>query len=148
VREALVDRQRELAAGGGMVMVGRDIGTVVLPGADLKLYLTASTEERARRRTRELEDRGQPASYDAILADMRRRDAFDSGRAASPLRPAPDAVGVDGDRLTVEDEVALAVKLLERRARGCTSGDVPGDHGDNGASAGDTGSAAHRRREP
>jgi cytidylate kinase len=148
VRAALVDRQRELAAGGGMVMVGRDIGTVVLPEADLKLYLTASSEERARRRTRELEARGQTASYDAILADMRRRDALDSGRAAAPLRPAPDAVDVDGDRLTVEDEVALAVDLLERRAPGCTSSEVPGDNDENGDPAGEAGVAAHGRWEP
>jgi cytidylate kinase len=121
VREALTQRLRQFAArdgrgSGGLVMVGRDIGTVVLPGADLKLYLTAAVEERARRRCAELRARGQPAEYDAILADLRRRDAIDSARAAAPLRPAGDALHLDSDRLTVDDEVEFVLRQLARPA--------------------------------
>ena len=112
VRVVANQRLREIAREGGVVMVGRDIGTVVLPDADFKLYLTASGEERARRRCRELQARGLAADYEAILADMRRRDELDSGRATAPLRPAPDAVHLDSDELTVEQEVARVLELL------------------------------------
>lgn len=115
VRQALTERLRELAASGGMVMVGRDIGTVVLPHADLKLYLTASAEERARRRFLELSQRGQEADYEAILEDLRRRDRHDAGRAAAPMRPAEDAVHLDSDGLTVEEEVQFALGHLAPR---------------------------------
>ena len=116
VRAALIDQQRRLAAGGGIVMVGRDIGTVVLPDADLKIFLTASPQERARRRSREQAARGAPADYEEILADMRRRDAIDSGREAAPLRPAADAVVLDSDQMTVEEEVEFVLRLLAQRA--------------------------------
>lgn len=95
VREELVRRQREMAATGNVVMVGRDIGTVVVPDAPLKLYVTASPEERARRRWLERRKRGSKETYEAILADVRRRDGIDSSRAHSPLKAADDAIIID-----------------------------------------------------
>jgi cytidylate kinase len=119
VRRALVPRQRELAAAGGIVMAGRDIGTAILPDADLKLYLDASAEERARRRTQErgLDPDGPEAR--AILEDLRRRDAADSGRSVAPLRPADDARILRTDGNTREQTVALVVDAIraEERAR-------------------------------
>jgi cytidylate kinase len=117
VRRALVPQQRRVAAGGRVVMVGRDITTVVLPDADLKLYLDASVEERARRRWREVRARGKEASYEAVLASMRRRDEIDSHRAVSPLRVADDAVVVDTTDLSIEEVLAKARRLVEER--GC-----------------------------
>lgn len=112
VRDALLQRQRDLAASGGIVMAGRDIGTVVLPDADLKIYLDASVEERARRRA---EERGlDPESSEAaaILDALRRRDRLDASRAVAPLRIAPDAriVTTDGNRF--EDTVAAVVNAI------------------------------------
>ena len=115
VRRALVVQQRRTAAGGRVVMVGRDIGTVVLPDADLKLYLDASVEERARRRWREVRARGEAAEYEPILASMRRRDKIDSQRAVSPLRAAADAVVVDTTDMDIEEALAEAGRLVEER---------------------------------
>ena len=119
VRAALLERQRALAADGGIVMAGRDIGTVVLPDADLKLFLDASVEERARRRT---EERGlDPASDEAqaILAALRRRDELDSTRAVAPLRPAVDARIISTDGNTFEDTVdAVVGAIKDVEARG------------------------------
>jgi len=112
VRAALVPRQRALAEAGGIVMAGRDIGTDILPNADLKLYLDASAEERARRRT---EERGlDPDSDDAraILEDLRRRDAADTGRAVAPLRAAADAVIVRTDGNTRDETVRLVIDAI------------------------------------
>ena len=112
LRLALLDRQRALAADGGIVMAGRDIGTVVLPDADLKIFLDASVEERARRRTEErgLDPAGEEAA--AILAALRRRDELDSTRAVAPLRPAADAriISTDGNRF--EDTVEAVVNAI------------------------------------
>jgi len=116
VRRALVAQQRRVAAAGSVVMVGRDIGTVVLPGADLKLYLDAGVEERARRRWVEVRARGEEADYDAVLAAMRRRDRIDSRRAVSPLRVADDAFVVDTTDLAVEEVLAEVERLIEDRA--------------------------------
>jgi CMP/dCMP kinase len=102
VRHALAAQQRRIGLRGKVVMVGRDIGTVVLPEADLKIYLDASAEERARRRYREIIDRGGQADYEKILAGVRRRDEIDSTRTVSPLRMAEDAVLVDSDKLDAE----------------------------------------------
>jgi cytidylate kinase len=99
VRQALAAQQRRIGLRGQIVMVGRDIGTVVLPEADLKIYLDASAEERARRRYKELVERGHRADYEKILAGVRRRDEIDSTRAVSPLRMAEDAVRIDSDKL-------------------------------------------------
>lgn len=115
VRQALVAQQRRIAAGGRVVMVGRDIGTVVLPEADLKVYLDAGVEERARRRWREMRERGEDADYDAVLAAMRRRDGIDSNRRVSPLRPAADAVIVDTTGLSIEEVLARVEKLVGER---------------------------------
>ena len=113
VRRAMVPQQRRVAASGRVVMVGRDIGTVVLPDADLKLYLDASVEERARRRWREMQARGEEADYEAVLGSMRRRDDIDSNREASPLRVAADAVVVDTTDMSIEAVLAETERLIE-----------------------------------
>lgn len=114
VRLALTAQQRRIGLRGRVVMVGRDIGTVVLPEADLKIYLDASAEERARRRYLEIVNRGETADYQAILAGVRKRDEIDSGRAVAPLRPAEDAILLDSDKLTA-DEVFARVEALCRK---------------------------------
>ena len=108
VRVIMVANQRAIAEQGGVVMAGRDIGTVVLPDAPLKIYLDASVEERAGRRFREQRDQGLEVSYDQVLDDLRRRDDLDGQRATSPLRPAADAHKIDTDGLTPE-EIADAI---------------------------------------
>jgi cytidylate kinase len=113
VRLALASQQRRIGLRGRVVMVGRDIGTVVLPEADLKIYLDASAEERARRRNKEVLQRGGSAEYEQILAGVRMRDEIDSHRAHSPLRPAGDAVILDSDKLNA-DEVFAKVEALCR----------------------------------
>jgi cytidylate kinase len=105
VRAVLLGIQRALGARGGVVAEGRDIGTVVFPDAGAKFFLTASEEERARRRVAELVGRGQPADFAQTLAEMRARDTRDSTRAVSPLRPADDAVHVDSTGLTIDEVV-------------------------------------------
>jgi cytidylate kinase len=128
LRAALLERQRTLAAeSGGIVMAGRDIGTVVLPDADLKIFLDASVEERARRRT---EERGlDPDSSEArfILAQLRRRDELDSHRAVAPLRPADDAVHILTDGNTFEQTVAAVVAAI--RAAGAVGAGGKGARG-------------------
>ena len=114
VRAALTAQQRNIGLRGKVVMVGRDIGTVVLPEAQVKIYLDASAEERARRRYQELVDRGEPASYKVILAAMRQRDQFDSTREVAPLRPAEDAVVVDSDKLDAEQVLERVMEILQR----------------------------------
>ncbi len=111
VRRALTIQQRRIGLRGRVVMVGRDIGTVVLPEADLKVYLDASPEERARRRYLEIINRGETADYEQILAGVRKRDEIDSGRAVAPLRPAEDAVILDSDQLDA-DQVFARVEAL------------------------------------
>jgi CMP/dCMP kinase len=111
VRRALSQQQRRIGQRGRVVMVGRDIGTVVLPEADLKIYLDASAEERARRRFNEIIARGEQADFDEILSKVRMRDEIDSTRAVAPLRPAEDAVILDSDKMSV-DEVFMRVKEL------------------------------------
>jgi cytidylate kinase len=111
VRNALTERMREIARRGRVVMVGRDIGTVVIPDADLKLYVIASARERAQRRWLELREKGKDVQYEDILAGIRRRDQIDSHRAAAPLRPAPDAILFDTTELTIEQMFAEAKTL-------------------------------------
>ncbi len=118
VRTRLVQRQRELADGPGSVVVeGRDIGTVVLPDADVKIFLTASAEERARRRDQQNVSNGLPGDYETVLADVRRRDHLDSTRAVSPLRAADDAIVVDSSDMTEAEVVAHLRDLVEQRAQ-------------------------------
>jgi cytidylate kinase len=111
VRKALSAQQRRIGLRGHVVMVGRDIGTVVLPEADLKIYLDASAEIRAKRRYDEVVNRGGSADYDAILANVRERDRIDSTRAVAPLTAAEDAIRLDSDSLDAE-QVFLKVKAL------------------------------------
>ena len=118
VRQRLVQLQRQLAAGEGSVVVeGRDIGTVVLPDADVKFFLTASAETRARRRNDQNVVSGLGDDYDAVLADVRRRDHLDSTRAVSPLRVADDAIVVDTSEMTEAQVVSHLVDVVQQRAR-------------------------------
>ena len=113
VRKALSEQQRRIGMRGKVVMVGRDIGTVVLPDADLKIYLDASAEERAKRRYNEIIARGEPADYDEILRKVIERDRIDSTRAVAPLRPADDAILIDSDELDVEQVFAHVLSLCK-----------------------------------
>jgi len=120
VRAALVAFQRDFAHGPrGAVLDGRDIGTVICPDADVKLYVTASPEVRARRRTDELLAKGRAVDYEAILAEVKARDERDSGRAEAPLRPADDAVVIDTSALGPGEVLAKALSVVEnwRQAR-------------------------------
>ncbi|WP_349369433.1 (d)CMP kinase [Salinarimonas sp.] len=121
VRAALLDRQRDFAAQEpGAVLDGRDIGTVVCPEAAVKLFVTASPEERARRRHRELVDRGDAPPYESVLADIRARDARDTGRASAPLRQAQDAILLDTTELDIDAALARAIAVVEE-VRGASS---------------------------
>jgi cytidylate kinase len=118
VRTRLVQKQRELAAGESSVVVeGRDIGTVVLPDADVKFFLTASAETRATRRNDQNIASGLGDDYEAVLADVRRRDHLDSTRAVSPLRPADDAIVVDTSEMTESAVISRLSQVVEERAR-------------------------------
>ncbi|NPA92091.1 MAG: (d)CMP kinase [Chloroflexi bacterium] len=112
VRHALLAKQREIGQRGKVVMVGRDIGTVVMPDADLKIYLDASPEERARRRYKERLARGEPASYEQILRAVYYRDELDRNRQASPLRPAEDAIIINTDGLDADQVFQRAMELI------------------------------------
>ena len=115
VRAFLMDMQRSMAERYSVVMDGRDIGTVVLPNADIKVFLTASAEERARRRYLELKAKGSQDSYAEVLRDIEYRDRQDSTRAAAPLKPAADAVFIDSSKLTFEESVEAVSKLIRAR---------------------------------
>jgi cytidylate kinase len=118
VRAALTEQQRRIGLRGGVVMAGRDIGTVVLPEADLKIFLSASQEERAQRRFEELQARGDKTTQAEVLESLRQRDEFDSHRAVAPLRPAEDAIILNSDGMKVEDVLAKALGLvLQRQAQ-------------------------------
>ncbi|PZR00617.1 MAG: (d)CMP kinase [Cereibacter sphaeroides] len=121
VRAALVEFQRRFArAEGGAVLDGRDIGTVICPEAEVKLYVTASDEVRARRRWLELGGEAGPLSFEQMLADLRARDARDAGRSAAPLRPAEDAIVLDTSDISAEEAIRLALghvtQALQRNA--------------------------------
>ncbi len=114
VRSALIEFQRTFAATPpGAVLDGRDIGTVIAPDAEVKIFLTASPDERARRRCREIEGRGEPADFDAILADIRKRDERDANRAVAPFKPADDAHLLDTTNLNADAAFKAAVALIE-----------------------------------
>lgn len=115
VRRFLLEMQRALARENDVVMDGRDIGTVVLPDADVKIFLTASPEDRAHRRYEELLQRGMKTSYDEVLRDLQKRDENDRSRAVAPLRPAEDAIGVDTTGNTLEESFRLLKKIIEGR---------------------------------
>lgn len=114
VREALTAQQRKIGMRGKVVMVGRDIGTVVLPEAGLKVYLDASVEERARRRYEELRQRGEDADVEEILSAMRKRDRIDSTRQVAPLRPAEDAIILDSDQLNADQVLERIIQFLNQ----------------------------------
>ena len=115
VRAFLLDLQRDMARAHSVVMDGRDIGTVILPDAEVKIFLTASDEKRAERRWRELCEKGQQVTLSEVLDDMRRRDAQDSARAVAPLRQAEDALLVDTSGLTLEESIAAVLAAIEQR---------------------------------
>jgi cytidylate kinase len=117
VREALLLSQRSVGLAGSVVVVGRDIGTTVLPEADLKIYLDASLKVRARRRWRERCARGETPSLEDVLADMKRRDEFDSTRAHAPLAAAPDAIVIDTTNLSIDQVVEQIMELLKKQRR-------------------------------
>jgi cytidylate kinase len=116
VREAMVAQQREIGAANNIVVEGRDIGTVVFPNAEVKVFLTASTHERARRRTVDMTDRGHNMSHESVKEALERRDVFDSTREASPLVPAADAVLLDTTPLSIDEVVETIAKLAESAA--------------------------------
>lgn len=115
VREYLMDMQRQMAKRYDVIMDGRDIGTVILPDADVKIFLTASAEERANRRYKELVAKGINTSIEEVLEDMKKRDAQDSGRKTAPLKPAEDAVLLDTSDMSFEESVAAACKLITEK---------------------------------
>lgn len=123
VRRALVDFQRAFARrAGGAVLDGRDIGTVICPDAEVKLFVTASDEVRAGRRFRELREKGYDTTYEAVLADLKARDARDAGRADAPMKPAGDAVLLDTSTLSIEEAVARAAAEIEKRLHASGAG--------------------------
>ena len=115
VRRELVAQQRRIASQGKIVMIGRDIGTVVLPDADLKVYLTASAENRAQRRWLEMRDRGQPVELETVMSQTLARDEIDSNREDSPLKPARDAWELNTDGLDIEQVVRKIIARCEGR---------------------------------
>ena len=115
VRAFLMDMQRDMARTHSVIMDGRDIGTVVLPQADVKLFLTASAEDRTRRRCLELEERGTPEPYEKLLEEMQERDRNDASRSAAPLRPAEDAVILDTTGNTFQQSFDLLLQTIKER---------------------------------
>jgi cytidylate kinase len=118
VRQALTKKQREIGKRGKVVMVGRDIGTVVMPEARLKIFLDASVEERARRRFQERVDRGEKADYQYVLKLLHQRDEIDSNRDVAPLRPADDAVVIDSNSMSVEQVFDMILRLVADKGIG------------------------------
>ncbi len=112
VRAFLLNLQRDIAADHSVIMDGRDIGTTILPGADVKIFLTASPEARAERRYKELIEKGETVTFADVLADMKKRDYDDAHRAASPLRKAEDAIEVDTGDLTLEESIARMKQVI------------------------------------
>lgn len=118
VRAFLLDTQRDIANRNSVVMDGRDIGTVILPDAEVKIFMVASPEARAERRTKELAEKGIAADYEDVLREMKERDAQDSGRAIAPAIPAPDAVHLDNSGMTVEQSVEAVIAIIEQKTGG------------------------------
>lgn len=121
VRAALVDLQRDVAARGGTILAGRDTGTVIWPQAEVKLFLVASEEERAGRRQLQAAEQGNSVEFEVVLAELRRRDSYDSSRSVAPLKPAADAVVMDTTHLSVSQVVAESLALIEKRTGWRTS---------------------------
>ena len=117
VRKRLVELQRSMAARGGVVMEGRDIGTVVFPNAEVKVFLTASAEERARRRVEQMREMGMDADLEKIAAEMRERDLRDSSRADAPLMQAPDAVLLDTDGMSIDQVITAIIAIHDQKVQ-------------------------------
>lgn len=115
VRDFLFDLQKKIAAENSVVMDGRDIGTVVLPNADVKIYLTASAEERARRRHRELTEKGETVSFEEVLADVNKRDYNDTHRETAPLKQAEDAVLCDTTNVDLQGAIDMLINIISER---------------------------------
>ena len=115
VRAFLMDMQRDFAKQYNVVMDGRDIGTVVLPNADVKIFLTASAEERAKRRYLELAEKGEKVTQQQVLEDMKKRDHQDSTRAAAPLKPAKDSVLIDSSDLSIDQTAEKILKIVRSK---------------------------------
>lgn len=118
IRAKLVEQQQKMGAAKGVVMDGRDIGTVVFPNAELKIFMTASAEERAKRRYKELVDRGDKVQYKAVLANVMERDMIDTTRKDSPLLKAEDAIEIDNTETTVDDQFHTILQLAKDRIAG------------------------------
>lgn len=116
VREAMVEQQQKMGQGGGVVMDGRDIGTVVFPRAELKIFVTASAEVRAQRRYDELKQKGMPADFKDILKNVQERDYIDSHREVSPLRQADDALLLDNSHMTIDEQNEWLMQRFQERA--------------------------------
>lgn len=114
VREKMVEQQREMSKSKGIVMEGRDIGTVVFPNAELKIFLTAEVGERARRRYEELKGKGQDVTFEAVKENLSKRDFIDSNRENSPLSKAEDAIILDNTNLTPEEQLAKAIEMVNK----------------------------------
>jgi len=115
VRRKLVEEQQKMGEGGGIVMDGRDIGTVVFPNADLKIFVTASAEVRAERRYKELKEKGEAADYDEILENVKQRDYIDTHRETSPLRKADDALELDNSHMTIDEQRQWLLDRVQER---------------------------------
>ena len=115
IRLALVDLQRKMAEKDSVIMDGRDIGTYVLPNAEVKIYQIASVEKRAERRYKENQEKGIPCTYEDIVADVQKRDYIDSHRAFAPLKPAPDAIHLDTSDLTIDEVVAEVNRIIDQK---------------------------------
>ncbi len=117
VRQCLSDMQQEMAQNNNIIMDGRDIGTVVLPHADVKIFLTASAEVRAQRRYKEMLEKGMETNYEDVLADIKERDYYDEHKPISPLRPARDSILIDTSEIDFEHSVQLVVDTIQSRIR-------------------------------
>ena len=115
IRLALVELQRKMAEKVSVVMDGRDIGTYVLPNADVKIFQIASVEERAKRRYKENQEKGIPCTYEDIVADVEKRDRIDSSRAFAPLKPAEDSIKLDTSNLTIEESVQAVLDIIKEK---------------------------------
>ncbi len=118
VRQWLLDMQKDIAKSNNCIMDGRDIGTTILPDADVKIFLTASVEERAQRRYKELIAKGEDVTFEAVIEDVKTRDYNDSHRAVSPLKKADDAIEVDTTGMNIEQSVDAIVKIIDEHIKG------------------------------
>ncbi|MDC7996204.1 (d)CMP kinase [Altibacter sp. HG106] len=118
VRRKLVEQQQQMARGGRVVMDGRDIGTVVLPQAELKIFMTASAKERAKRRYKELRERGDDVTFEEVLENVNERDRIDTTRKDSPLKKASDAIAIDNSEMNLEDQFHTILQLAQDRIAG------------------------------